>query len=147
MLSESNVRNSSGLKPLEGKMENSKSDLQQIFNFVRDNPGSNARQIGKNLEGGKSRANHYLYGYLDILFSKRGITPPLWQVLSKDAYEKMMLRLNPRPVQSQTPSAPFQKVEPVVFTRQSPRIRELPPISICYSCDLPIKPNGACGCS
>jgi hypothetical protein len=135
------------MKHLEGAMENRNSDLKEIFNFVRENPGSNARQIGKNVEGGKSRANHYLYGYLDILFSKRGITPPLWQVLSKDAYEKMIKRLNPEPVQSQIQGASSQNAEPGVFTRQSPRLRELPPISICYSCDLPIRPNGACGCS
>ena len=128
-------------------MENKKSDLQQIFNFVRVNPSSNARKIGKDVEGGKSRANHYLYGYLDILFTKRGLTPPLWQVISSDAYEKMIQRLNPTTVKPQVQSAPFQKVEPVDFTRKSPWLRELPPISICYSCDLPIKPNGACGCS
>ena len=128
-------------------MENRNSDLKEIFNFVRENPGSNARQIGKNIEGGKSRANHYLYGYLDILFTKRGITPPLWQVLSNDSYEKMIKRLNPEPVQSQTQGTPTQNGEPVVFARQSPRLRDLPPISICYSCDLPIRPNGACGCS
>ena len=128
-------------------MENKKSDLQQIFNFVRDNPSSNARKIGKDVEGGKSRANHYLYGYLDILFTKRGLTPPLWQVISSDAYEKMIQRLNPTTVKPQVQSAPFQKVEPVDFTRKSSWLRELPPISICYSCDLPIKPNGACGCS
>ena len=39
------------------------------------------------------------------------------------------------------------KVKAISFARQSPPKRELPPISICYSCDLPIKPNGMCGCS
>ena len=128
-------------------MEIKKSDLHQIFNFVRDNPSSNARQIGRDIEGGKSRANHYLYGYLDILFTKRGLTPPLWQVISSDAYEKMIQRLNPTPVQPQSQNAPFQKVAPVVVAQKSSWLRELPPISICYSCDLPIKPNGTCGCS
>ena len=60
---------------------------------------------------------------------------------------KMIKRLNPEPVQSQTQGTPTQNGEPVVFARQSPRLRDLPPISICYSCYLPIRPNGACGCS
>jgi hypothetical protein len=64
-------------------------------------------------------------------------TSPLWQVLSNDSYEKMIKRLNPEPVQSQTQGTPTQNGEPVVFARQSPRLRDLPPISICYSCDLP----------
>jgi hypothetical protein len=128
-------------------MESKKSDLHQIFNFVRDNPSSNAKQIGKDIEGGKSRANHYLYGYLDILFTKRGITPPLWTVTSNDAYEKMIQRLNPQSSQIQKSASPKPKVKAISFARQSPPKRELPPISICYSCDLPIKPNGMCGCS
>ena len=128
-------------------MESKKTDLQQIFNFVRDNPGSNARQIGKDVDGGKSRANHYLYGYLDILFKKRGLTPPSWQVLSKDAYEKMIQRLNPQTDQIQNRTSLSPKIKAGIFSRQTPLKRDLPPISICNSCDLPIKPNGICGCS
>ena len=71
-------------------VENEKSDLKTISNYVRENPSSNARQIGKIVDGGKSRANHYLYGYEDILFTKRGLTPPEWQVVAGDAYEKMI---------------------------------------------------------
>ncbi len=50
-------------------MNGYKTDLKTIFDFVQSNQWSNARQIGKGLDGGKSRANHYLYGYLDILFT------------------------------------------------------------------------------
>ena len=128
-------------------MENEKSDLKNIFNFVRDNPSSNARQIGKFVDGGKSRANHYLYGYEDILFTKRGLTPPEWQVVAGDAYEKMIGRLLPQPIQTPTPLAEIQKPKVIIFARKNSKKRELPPISSCYSCDLPIKPNGLCGCS
>jgi hypothetical protein len=128
-------------------VENEKSDLRNIFNYVRDNPSSNARQIGKIVDGGKSRANHYLYGYEDILFTKRGLTPPEWQVVAGDAYEKMIGRLLPQPIQTPTPLAEIQKPKAIIFARKNSKKRELPPISICYSCDLPIKPNGLCGCS
>ena len=128
-------------------MENKKSDLQTIFNYVRDNPSSNARQIGKVVDGGKSRANHYLYGYEDILFTKRGLTPPEWQVVARDAYEEMIGRLLPQPVQNPIPLAQIEKPKATIFPRKSAANRKLPPISICYSCDLPIKPNGLCGCS
>ena len=128
-------------------MESKKTDLQQVFNFVRDNPGSSARQIGKDVHDGKSRANHYLYGYLDILFKKRGLTPPSWQVLSKDAYEKMIQRLNPQTDQIQNRTSLSPKIKAGIFSRQTPLKRDLPQISICNSCDLPIKPNGICGCS
>lgn len=129
-------------------MEKNISELKTIFNFVRENQWSNARQIGKNLSGGKSRANHFLYGYLDILFDKRGLTPPQWRVKSDDAYDKMIARLNPAPTPS--PSTPPRRIEQT--GRQfDPSIhnaaRELPRFSICNSCGLPIKPTGACGCS
>ncbi len=128
-------------------MENVKSDLQNIFNYVRDNPSSNARKIGKVVDGGKSRANHYLYGYEGILFTKRGVTPPEWSVLAGDAYEKMIGRLLPQPVQTPKPSAQIRKPKASTFSSQQWTERELPPMLICYSCDLPIKPNGLCGCS
>jgi hypothetical protein len=128
-------------------MENTSTDLKSIFIFVRDNPNSNARQVGKILEGGKSRANHYLYGYLEILFTKRGLAPPTWKVTANDAYEKMIQRLNPQSVQAEKTPIRKQKVRAIGLSRQYVQKRELPPISICYSCDLPIKPNGFCGCS
>lgn len=128
-------------------MEINKTDLQKIFAYVSDNPSSNARQIGKIIDGGKSRANHYLYGYLDILFIKRGLTPPTWQVVSSDAYEKMLQRLNPQPIQTLATTAENRLSKAVGFNRQSRLMRVLPPISVCHSCDLPINPNGLCGCS
>ena len=128
-------------------MENTSTDLKSIFNYVRDNPNSNARQVGRMVEGGKSRANHYLYGYLDILFTKRGLAPPAWKVTDNDAYEKMIQRLNPRPIQAEKAPIRKQKVRAIGLSRQYVQRRELPPISICFACDLPIKPNGFCGCS
>ena len=136
-------------------MEVSKTDLKTIFDFVQGNQWSSARQIGKGLAGGKSRANHYLYGYLDILFTKKGLTPPQWQVISDDAYSKMLGRLNPSPVPMSTPmqaaNITQKKSSLNIFKnsfKNSPNDRQyLSQISICNSCDLPIKPNGLCGCS
>jgi hypothetical protein len=123
----------------------STSELKQIFDFVHKNGWSNARQIGKAIPGGKSRANHFLYGYLDILFVKRGIAPPQWRVVSDDAYAAMLGRISPKPV---TPRAPgsassFSPAPQPDFLRP----RELPMISVCESCGLPIQPTGKCGCS
>lgn len=120
-------------------------ELKTIFEFVKKNPWSNARQIGKNISGGKSRANHFLYGYLEILFEKRGFTPPQWRVKSDDAYDKMIARLNPPPMP--IPAPPSQPGGRVFDPRIQNPIREMPSFSICNSCELPIKPTGACGCS
>lgn len=128
-------------------MENTSTDLKSIFSYVRDNPNSNARQVGRMIEGGKRRANHYLYGYLDILFTKRGLAPPAWKVTSNDALEKMIKRLNPQPAQTEKLPSKKQKGRAIRLSRQYIQVRELPPISICNSCDLPIRPNGLCGCS
>ena len=136
-------------------MTGNKSDLKTIFDFVQSNQWSNARQIGKGLDGGKSRANHYLYGYLDILFTKKGLTPPQWQVISDDAYSKMLGRVNPSPVPMSTPmqaaNITQKKSSLNIFKnsfKNSPNDRQyLSQISICNSCDLPIKPSGLCGCS
>ena len=111
-------------------MGNFEDELKPIFDFLFTNPNSSARQIGKVVEGGKSRANHFLYGYLEILFTKRGLTPPLWQVTSKDAYQKMIERVSPTPI-----------------VKSQANYLDLIPITVCSSCDLPIKPNGLCGCS
>ena len=136
-------------------MEVNKTDLKTIFDFVQSNQWSSARQIGKVLAGGKSRANHYLYGYLDILFTKKGLTPPQWQVISDDAYSKMLERVNPSPVTTKAPSGAAnvtrKKSTLNIFKnsfKNSPNTRDsLSQISICNSCDLPIRPNGLCGCS
>ena len=105
-------------------MENTSTDLKSIFSFVRDNPNSNARQVGRMIEGGKSRANHYLYGYLDILFTKRGLTPPAWKVTSNDALEKMIQRLNPQPVQTEKLPSKKQKGRAIRLSRQYIQVRE-----------------------
>jgi hypothetical protein len=124
------------------------SELKQIFDFVQKNGWSNARQIGKAIPGGKSRANHFLYGYLDILFVKRGIAPPQWSVISEDAYDAMLPRIVPI-----APSVSEDKSERS-FSQilQSPqpkflRPQVLPMISVCGACGLPIQPTGKCGCS
>lgn len=111
-------------------MRNFEVELKPIFDFLLTNPNSSARQIGKAVEGGKSRANHFLYGYQEILFTKRGLTPPLWQVASKDSYRKMIERLSPTPI-----------------VKSQANYLELVPITVCSAYDLPIKPNGLCGCS
>jgi hypothetical protein len=130
-------------------------ELKQIFDFIRKNGTSNARQIGKAIPGGKSRANHYLYGYSGILFTKRGLTPPQWSVVSDDAYERMTSRLRPRstpspeqrstPAPSRTRSRSIFPLPRTVSIRIAPQ--DLPEISVCQSCDLPIQPTGRCGCS
>ncbi len=136
-------------------MEVNKTDLKTIFDFVQQNRWTSARQIGKGLEGGKSRANHYLYGYLDILFTKKGLTPPQWRVISDDAYAKMLGRVNPSPVTIMTPpgAANVTRKKSTLnifknrFKNSSNTQSSLSQISICNSCDLPIKPSGLCGCS
>ena len=135
-------------------MEVNKTDLKTIFDFVQGNQWSSARQIGKGLAGGKSRANHYLYGYLDILFTKKGLTPPQWQVISDDAYSKMLGRVIPSSVPMSTPmgadNITHKKSSFNIFKnsfKNSPTTRHLSQISICNSCDLQIKPSGLCGCS
>ena len=136
-------------------MDGNKSDLKTIFDFVQSNQWSNARQIGKGLDGGKSRANHYLYGYLDILFTKKGLTPPQWQVISDDAYSKMLGRVNPSSVPMPTPVETTKIIQKKSslnifknsFSKSPVAQRHMEKFSICGSCDLPIKPNGMCGCS
>jgi hypothetical protein len=129
------------------------SDLKRIFDYVLEYEWSTARQIGRMLDEGKSRANHYLYGYIDILFEKRGITPPQWRVTSPDAYERLMGRIQPTsPAPKQPAAAPVtRRKAPSIFSRAVSAPREmpfnLPSISVCQSCDLPIQPTGRCGCS
>ncbi len=136
-------------------MTGNMSDLKTIFDFVQSNQWSNARQIGKGLDGGKRRANHYLYGYLDILFTKKGLTPPQWEVISDDAYSKMLGRVNPSSVPMPTPieaTKITQKKSSLnifknSFSKSPVTQRQMAKFSICGSCDLPIKPSGICGCS
>jgi len=136
-------------------MDVDKTDLKTIFDFVQSNQWSSARQIGKVLAGGKSRANHYLYGYLDILFRKRGLTPPQWQGISDDAYSHMLGRVSPTRALSSPPTGAANKNKmksPLSIFKNSlnngaNKHLQLSQFSICNSCDLPIKPNGLCGCS
>jgi hypothetical protein len=124
------------------------SELKQIFDFVQKNGWSNARQVGKAIPGGKSRANHFLYGYQDILFVKRGIAPPQWSVISEDAYSAMLPRIVPvSPAISE--KKPMGEPSPILQSPQPQFLRPqvLPMISVCGACGLPIQPTGKCGCS
>lgn len=129
------------------------SDLKKIFDFLSENEWATARNVGRLLDGGKSRANHYLYGYIDLLFEKRGLTPPQWRIVSSDAYDQLMGRIQPASSASMKPAVkpnkhrkpPILFNRPVLTQRETPR--NLPTISVCQSCDLPIQPTGRCGCS
>ena len=132
------------------------SDLKKLFEFVRDNKWCTARQAGRVTQGGKSTANHYLYGYLDVLFVRRGIAPPQWAVVSDHSYEHMMSRVREgsRPEATRDNSMPaatlFRQKTSLPWNRTVLIHRnpdELPEISVCQSCDLPIQPSGRCGCS
>lgn len=126
-------------------MDDKLSELKTIFDFVREHPGCTARQIGKVVPGGKSRANHFLYGYADILFKKRGLTPPQWNVMTEEAFAILVGRAQPEPAKSERKPSPFDSSS--VHGIDPTHRRELLPITICQSCGLPIKPTGACGCS
>jgi hypothetical protein len=133
-------------------------DLRKLFEFVLANNWTTAREAGKSLNKGKSRANHYFYGYEGILFSKRGLAPPRWNVVSIDALDLLNDRIIPtasKPMSSGTKLAPAQQApdrERPIFSaansmEKRPDGKELPPIAICTACDLPIQPNLHCGCS
>ena len=117
------------------------STLKQIFEFVRDQPWCKARSIGAVIDGGKSVVNHYLYGYEGILFEKKGLTPPLWRVVSRDAYDEMVRRLNPTKGQGSGHSRLSSRPS------RAKLVRALEPITVCGSCDTPIRDNGMCRCS
>lgn len=124
-------------------------DLRLVFDFVKRNEWSSARQIGAVLEGGRSRANHFLYKYKDLLFVKRGLTPPQWKVATPDALERMLgaPTMSPAPT---TALSPKPKARGIDWVRRSVPIRpsrSLPKIATCGSCGRPIQPSGNCGCS
>ena len=128
-------------------MTNPEDELRRVFEFVRDNEWSSAREIGAAVEGGRSRANHFLYRYKNELFVKRGLTPPQWKVVSANALERLAGSGDVTP--QTTPAA---RVRPRIFKRVAhplpPRpMLDLPKIDICPSCDRPIQPTGRCGCA
>lgn len=112
------------------------SEVETIYKFVSQNPDCTARQIGRTIDGGKSRANHFLYGYIDILFSKKGFTPPTWRVIEADSNTNKLSDFRRRPV---------DKVHDDDTAKY--RFEGLPSIDICESCGLPISTEGKCGCS
>lgn len=127
-------------------------DLKKLFDFVKKNEWCTARNAGKIVAGGKSRANHYLYGYSGILFEKRGLTPPQWKITSVGAFDQLVGKINPvSPSRDVIEEAPKKKSRTFLpIPRAVPpqiSINELSSISVCQSCDLPIQPTGRCGCS
>jgi hypothetical protein len=122
-------------------------DLRTVFDYVRRHEWSSARQVGLVVLGGKQRANHFLYRYKDVLFVKRGLTPPQWKIASSDALE----RLNGRATGAKSPSvAPKARSKPMEWVRRAVPARptqELKPFDTCGSCGRPIQPSGNCGCS
>jgi len=128
-------------------MAQDEADLKAIFDFVKRNEWTSARQIGSVVEGGRSRANHFLYKYKDTLFVKRGLTPPQWKVASSDALEHLLG--NSKKSTTQAPS-PKPKTKPMDWVRRNVPARPartLPKIATCGSCGRPIQPSGKCGCS
>lgn len=122
-------------------MSTDSSPLKQIFDLVRTSPWSKARSLGKRIDGGKSIVNHYLYGYEGVLFEKKGDNPPLWRVSSDAAYSDMIKRLNPTRGQG-SGSTPL-----IPEARSELTLDAMDPITLCGSCDTPIRPNGMCRCS
>ena len=58
--------------------------VSKIANFLHENPSSRAKVIAKALDEEKSVINKHLYANEHVLFSKEGLTPPLWCCISKD---------------------------------------------------------------
>ena len=122
-------------------------DLRVVFEFVKRNEWSSARQIGAAIGGGRSRANHFLYEHKEVLFVKRGLTPPQWRVSTPDALERMLggPSTSPSPASSVKPKA--KRVDWVRRGLPSRQSQSLPKIATCGSCGRPIQPSGKCGCS
>ena len=122
-------------------MSDQASVLKQLFNLVRNTPRSKARVLGRRIDGGKSVVNHYLYGYEGVLFEKEDARSPRWSVIADGAYEEMMKRLNPTRGKGSGSKPLFPEA------RSALSIDDLDPITLCGSCNTPIKPNGMCRCS
>jgi len=58
--------------------------VSKIADFLRENPSSRAKVIAKVLGEEKSVINKHLYANEHVLFSKKGLTPPLWCCILKD---------------------------------------------------------------
>jgi hypothetical protein len=122
-------------------------EIRMVFDFVARNEWSSARQIGLVINGGRSRANQILYKYKEVLFVKRGLTPPQWKVVELGALEQMLGGNTGSLVTTPTPK---KKRIPMDWVRRSVTPRpsgSLPKISTCGSCGRPIQPSGMCGCS
>jgi hypothetical protein len=121
--------------------------LEQIIAYLQDTEWSSARQMGRVIEGGKRPINSLLYRHLGTLFEKRGLTPPLWRVISEQSSSiKRIEKTDSRPA-----ATPGKRQEPprTWVSRVLPaRNRvEVPLIDTCGSCGRPIQSSGKCGCS
>jgi hypothetical protein len=120
-------------------------ELKFIFDYLSKNPWCSAREIGRLADGGKSRVNHFLYKYKDVLFTKKGFTPPEWQVIGETETVKQK-KVKPRKPVKLTRKSVFRGDTQSGIDKLS-RYHGLPTISVCPSCDRPIQMSGSCGCT
>ncbi len=59
--------------------------VAKIAEFLQANPSSRAKIIATALGEEKSVINKHLYANEHALFSKEGLTPPLWRCIAKDS--------------------------------------------------------------
>jgi len=57
--------------------------VAKISEFLRENPNSRAKVIANALGEEKSVVNKHLYANEHFLFTKEGLTPPLWRCSAK----------------------------------------------------------------
>lgn len=122
-------------------MTSEDSVLKELFLLVRESAWVTARKLGGGFDGGKSLVNHYLYGFEGLLFEKEGDRPPFWRVISDDAYDKYLKRVQAPKARGSGPVASH----PEFASHHT--IHDLAPITLCHACDTPIRPNGMCRCS
>jgi hypothetical protein len=119
-------------------------ELKFIYEYLNKNPWSSARQIGKLTEGGKSRVNHFLYKYKDVLFVKKGFTPPEWQIIDTNKPVKQQRVKSRKPAKQ---ARNRNTVDPQIALDRLKRYNGLPTVEVCPSCDRPIQMSGSCGCT
>ena len=59
--------------------------VAKIAEFLQANPSSRAKIIATALGEEKSVIKNHLYTNEHALFSKEGLTPPLWRYITKDS--------------------------------------------------------------
>ncbi len=143
--------------------------LTLLFEIVRNDGWISAKSIGRKFPDGKRAANSDLYRFQGVLFTKRGLAPPEWSVVSDDAFDRWVVEVESRVQLAKSqreinesksrsssdltknttrseaePRRLFQGVE-----REWPQIDRdaVPDVQVCNSCERPVKANGTCGCS